>query len=117
MSYRTQKLIAILLALWLPLFSGNALAVSVSMQLSGMIMQDEQMSPETCHDMDMHDQYPGTAHPTCADCGVCHLACSGYLGAQEIKKIEILQSAILVTPYLFSFHSITSTPLVPPPLV
>lgn len=115
MSHFIRKLIAVLLAIWLPLSSGSALAVSVSMQMSGVIMQDETMSHEACHDMDgqKNDQ---TGHHSCADCGVCHLACSGYLGVQKILHPEILSPTPTATPYLFSYHSITSTPLVPPPL-
>lgn len=114
MSYLARKYIAVLLAVWLPLFGGSALAASVSMQ----------MQPhDACHDMaamqgdQAHsDQSDDQHESSCSACGVCHLACSGYLGAQQIKVLEVLQSASSATPYLFSFHSITSTPLVPPPL-
>jgi len=123
MSNFVRKFTAVLLAIWLPLFSGGALAASVSMQMQSGSCHEADM--ETMQDMDeyhhamsddqssVHDQH-GTS---CTVCGVCHLACSGYLGVHAIKNMEILQLAILVTPYLFSFHSITSIPLVPPPLV
>ncbi|MFA6972036.1 MAG: DUF2946 family protein [Gallionella sp.] len=118
MSHTARKFIAVLLAIWLPLFSGGALAASVSMQ----------MPHGACHEMDLaamqdmsdhqqsHDQSPEPDQHACSACGVCHLACSGYLGVQEINNLEVLQVAGSMTPYLFSFHSITSIPLLPPPL-
>lgn|ERR1035437_8218211 len=123
MSQTARKFIAVLLAIWLPLFSGGALAASVSMQMPHGSCHEAGM--EAMQDMDdhlhamSHDQSPvHDQHGTsCTACGVCHLACSGYLGVQEIKNLEVLQVAGLITPYLFSFHSITSIPLLPPPLV
>lgn len=122
MSNSIRKFIAVFLAIWLPLFSGAVLAASVSMQMqsgschvAGMAaMQDmDEYQHAVSYDQSAaQDQH----EPSCTICGVCHLACSGYLGVQAIKTPEILQSPLLVTPYLFSFHSITSTPLVPPPL-
>ncbi len=106
------KFVAVFLAIWLPLFSGAALGASVSMQ----------MPRGTCHEMAMDDgshDLHASAHDQhgCSNCSICHLACGSYLGAQQIQTLETLHVAGLVTPYLFSFHSITSTPLVPPPLV
>ena len=122
MSYFIRKFIAVLLAIWLPLFSGSALAASVSMQMQNGSCHEAGM--EAMQDMDedqhamSHDQFSAQdQHGTsCTACGVCHFAGSGYLGVQTIKDMEVLQSAISVTPYLFSYHSITSTPVVPPPL-
>jgi len=122
MSSFLRKFIAVLLAIWLPLFSGGALAASVSMQIQNGSCHEAGM--DTMQDMDehqhamSHDQSPNNDQDgtSCTACAVCHLACSGYLGVQAIKNLEVLQSAISVTPYLFSYHSITSTPVVPPPL-
>lgn len=106
MSYRARKLIAVLFAIWLPLFSGSALAASVMMQ----------MPSDTCQEMGMdgHDMAPVPAQ--CDTCDVCHLACGSYLAVQAIAQPDALQAVATVTPYLFSFDSITSLPLLPPPL-
>jgi hypothetical protein len=107
----TRKFFAVLLALWLPLFSGSALAATISMQYG------------SCHETGMGVmQMAGDHHhgvqdkQSCNNCGICHLAYSGYLGVQEIKGLDALHLAFSVTPYLLSFHSISSSPLRPPPL-
>jgi hypothetical protein len=112
MSSFVRKFIAVLLAIWLPLFSGGA---NGSCHEAGMdTMQDmDEHQHAMSHDQSPNNDQDGTS---CTACAVCHLACSGYLGVQAIKNLEVLQSAISVTPYLFSYHSITSTPVVPPPL-
>lgn len=106
MSHNLRKLIAILLAVWIPLFGGNALAASVSMQHG------------SCHEM-MQDGQHGAADASHQDssCGsACHLACCGYLTVQQSAASPQPETGNVSTPYLFSFHSITSTPLLPPPL-
>jgi hypothetical protein len=115
MSLSIRKLIAVLLAIWLPLFSGSALAASVAMQMP---------QGDSCHEMAAmqqmdeppHDQSPAHDQHSCSACGVCHLACSGYLAVPEIKAAALSQTAASATPYQFSFHSITFIPLLPPPL-
>jgi hypothetical protein len=116
MSVSVRKFVAVLLAFWLPLFSGGVLAVSVSMQ----------MPHGTCHEMmqDIHqpvhshsDQPSGPHNTKCEQCSICHLACGNYLGMQEIRHSDDMQVCRIATPYLLSFYSITSTPLLPPPLV
>jgi hypothetical protein len=106
MSYRTRKLIAVLLAIWLPLFSGSALASSVMMQ----------MQPDACQEMGMDEHDMAPASTQCDTCDVCHLACGSYLAVQAISHPDALPAVATVTPYLFSFDSITSIPLLPPPL-
>ncbi len=138
MSKAARKFIAILLAVWLPLFSGSVLAESVSMQLQRgscheAAMQKMQLAladnhqhhhaaPGVVHDQSTPDQQKSDQQQdqdgsSCNACGVCHLACSGYLAVPEIKSLVVQQAASVVTHYLFSFHSITSIPLLPPPLV
>lgn len=128
MSNLSRKFVAILMLLWLPLSSGSALAAS-------LVMQTQQGS---CHqaamqlDMSAHQHYeaePGRAvsldhsvsheraDSSCNACGVCHLACSGYLAVPDIAAPTAPQAVAAMTPYLVSFHSIISTPLLPPPLV
>jgi hypothetical protein len=111
MSQTTRKFIAVLLALWLPLFGGSALAATISMQHGSCHeagMGAMQMAGDHHHDVQDKQR--------CNNCGICHLACSGYLGMQEVKVLDALHLAFSVTPYLFSFHSISSAPLLPPPL-
>ena len=107
-----RKFVAVLMLLWLPLSSGNALAVSVSMEAHG-----------TCHEMAMSDMQHHDIHPhavrhgmSCDDCGVCHLACAGYLAVPSLELAILQLDGQPLTPYLASFHSYTPTPLDPPPL-
>ncbi|ADE12091.1 DUF2946 domain-containing protein [Sideroxydans lithotrophicus] len=118
-----RKFIAVLTLLWLPIFTGNALAASVSMLLlhggCNETAMSQTMSDET---MDMgehpahHDATPAPAgdHSTC---GVCHLACTGYLNVPGVEISAVHTVAREITPYLVAFDSVTSTPLLPPPLV
>lgn len=120
MSRSFRQFIAVLLAIWLPLAGGNALAASMSMQLPAGHCQDESMQMTDMGDMDMSAHHASDAddghNPSCNICGVCHLACSGYLAVHGIAVAAAQVAARQVTPYAVSFHSITSTPLVPPPL-
>jgi hypothetical protein len=123
MSRLSQKIIAVLFAIWLPLFSGSALAASVSMQMSNGQMpaghcQDESMQMAEMGDMDMHsmsDADHQTA-PACDLCGLCHMACTAYLVMPNIALMTAQTVASDSTPYAFSFHTISFTPLLPPPL-
>ncbi|HYR05714.1 MAG TPA: DUF2946 domain-containing protein [Gallionella sp.] len=123
----TRKFIAVILAIWLPLFSGNALAVSVAMQAmrgdchSTAAQQDElhcastmqQHDDQLAADMDQSASQQGKAGD---DCGTCHLACCGYLAAASIEVMGAQLSALLFLTTTAQFQSITSTPLDPPPL-
>lgn len=115
MSLSVRKFIAVLLAVWLPLFSGVVLAASVSMQMPHGTCH-EMMQNDHQHDQGHADQPSDHQDSSCDQCSICHLACSSYLGVQDIKNIEVIQMCASATPYLFSFHSITSAPLLPPPL-
>jgi len=129
----TKKFVAVLMLLWLPIFTGNALAASISMQLPQggcheAAMSHEAMNMDMSMDMNMdmgehqmhHGDMPGPADqhsPSCSACAVCHLACTGYLAVPGVGIADVLASALETTPYLVVFHSFTSAPLVPPPLV
>lgn len=116
----SRKFIAVLMLLWLPVFTGSALAASVSMSLPQSGCHDTAMSHEGMS-MDMgehqmhHDEMPSPAgeHSTC---GVCHLACTGYLTVPGLVMSAVPATAREVTPYLVAFTSVTFTPLLPPPL-
>jgi len=124
----SKKIFAVLLALWLPLFSGNALAIAVAMQAGNgccpvAAQQDElrahhdgatQHQPATEHD---HSAVHQDDDAPCANPGICHLACTGYLAVAMFDVTEPLPSHQLFEPVSVSFHSVSSTPLVPPPLV
>lgn len=120
----SRKFIALLMLLWLPLSSGSALAASVSMQMpqgkcheaaASQAMSHESMGEHHQH----HGEMPATTdehRPPCSACGVCHLACTGYLAVLGVEPVAVQTAAREITPYLVVFHSITSVPLVPPPL-
>ncbi len=121
----SQKFVAVLMALWLPLFSGSALAATISMQAQQGGCHEAAMSHDDmeAHHMSAHHQHhgdvPGAAdeHSTsCSTCGVCHLACTGYLAVPGIELAATPTIARDNTPYLVVFDSFTSAPLVPPPL-
>lgn len=115
--------------LWLPLFSGSALAASLAMQAQpgfchqvamqhnedmSMHHHDAAMDQVAMHD---HSAVQDQSDSSCNACGVCHLACSGYLAVPGLAALGMPQAVPVTTPYIVSFRSITSTPQVPPPLV
>ena len=114
--------------LWLPLFSGNALAATISMQqaqggcheaTASQTMPDMDMSMDMNEHHQHHGEMPSTADehsPSCSACGVCHLACTGYLAVPSVELVALQTTVRESTPYLVVFHSFTSAPLVPPPL-
>lgn len=123
MSRLTRKFVAVLMLLWLPLFSASALAASVSMQMPQGHCQEAAAS-QAMADMDMgehphHGEMPAMADeqsPSCSSCGICHLACTAYLAVPGVGLSAIQPGAHEIAPYLVSFHSVTSAPLLPPPL-
>jgi hypothetical protein len=127
MTRSARKFVAVLMLLWLPLFTGSALAASVSMQLPQGSCHESVMDQTMSHEaMDMGEHHmhhgdmpaPADEHsPSCSDCGVCHLACTGYLAVADVALSAVQAAALELTPYLVVFHSFTSAPLVPPPLV
>ncbi len=129
MSHLFRKFVAVLMLLWLPLFSGSALAATVSMQAQHGACHEAAM-PEMHHaDADDHQHHHAEASPaqdetasndqgsSCNSCGICHLACSGYLAVPGVGAVAAQIAEQPVTPYHVAFRSITSTPLLPPPLV
>jgi len=107
--------------LWLPLFSGSALAASISMQLQRGCHEAaaQAMAHEEMGDHHQHHGEPAAADeqsPSCNACGVCHLACTGYLAVPGAELVIVQAAVREITPYLVAFHSFTSAPLVPPPL-
>jgi hypothetical protein len=123
MSRLTQKIIAVLFAIWLPLFSGSVMAASVAMQVPSGHCQDASMQMD---DMDMtamdmgdmqHMSDPSDEHtPTCNTCAVCHLACTAYLAVPTLDMAAIQAGVREFTPFQVAFVSVSSAPLLPPPL-
>ena len=113
--------------LWLPFFTGSALAASVSMQLpQGGCHEEAASQPMSHHHMAMGEHHmhhgemptpPDNHGPACNACGVCHLACTGYLSVPGVTTVAVQTAALEIAPYLVVFDSLTSAPLVPPPLV
>lgn len=111
--------------LWLPISTGSALAASVSMQMQqaechvAIAMHSMSHAGTEEHHMH-HGEMPAPADkhsPSCNTCGVCHLACTGYLAVSGITAAAVPAASREATPYLVSFRSITTVPLLPPPLV
>lgn len=131
MSRLTRKFVALLMLLWLPLSGASALAATVSMQTPQGACHEAVM-PEMQHvDAADHQHHHGDASASqesqdqtasneqdssCNACGVCHLACSGYLNAPAMAAPAVRAATPSVAPYAVSFHSVTFTPLLPPPL-
>jgi len=124
----TGKFIAVILAVWLPVFGGNALAMSVTMQSAGAdchAAAAQQGEPRCASGMQQHarhavadqDQSPTHQGNAGDDCGACHLAGCGYLAAASVEVAGNQPSALVFLPVSAQFKSITSAPLDPPPLV
>lgn len=125
MSRLTQKIIAVLMLVWLPIATGSALAASISMQMPKAdchqaAMQAMSHDGMAGHHHMHHHEMPAPAEkhgPSCDTCGVCHLACTGYVAVPGTTTVAVQTAARETTPYVVFFQSVTSVPLLPPPLV
>ena len=134
MLYPFRQLVAVLLAIWLPLFSGNALAVSISMQTKSgdchvAVVQTNEHHSRHASTPDQHAQHfhlaairdrsagahdqKDSSHKDCSD---CQLACCGYMATDAFEVAEIQPSSQLFILSSTQFQSFTTTPLDPPPL-
>ncbi len=124
MSNSFKKFVAILMLLWLPLFSGNTLAAMVSMPMQQGSCHETATPKKMAHGgMAQHHHHHGKASVTadeqnssCSSCGVCHLFCAGYLLVPSVALVAVQTSPSETIPYLVSFRSPTFAPLLPPPL-
>jgi hypothetical protein len=116
MRVSSKKFLAVFLALWLPFFSGSALAVALPMQLHGACQMHEVQHADARKSSAIYGQPASPANFSCHACGFCHLTGSGFLASQDTDQLDMLQAGAHIIPYLFSFRSITSPPFVPPPL-
>ena len=114
---RSKKFIALVLAIWLPLFSSNVLAMPITMHGGSQ--------PSAAHQAHHHqlgaNQDQSAPHHAqqksdCNKCGVCHLACSGYISTATITLAEVQPCSVSPPFFSTAFQSFTSAPLVPPPL-
>lgn len=109
--------------LWLPLFTGNALAAAVTMQMPhGSCQEVNAMQEMTHEDMGEHHhadmQIPSSGDEngsSCSSCGICHVACTGYLAMPIVEMSMEQVDALHFTPYLATYQSVSSAPLTPPP--
>lgn len=121
-----NKFVAVFIAVWLPLFSGNALAVSVAVHAIGgaghavVAHESEQWESEQCpHHAPVQDQsadLQDQQDSSCGSTGICHLACCGYIAAVSITVAGVLPFALTNEPSPTRFQSVALTPLDHPPL-
>lgn len=134
-----RQFVALLLTIWLPLFSGNALAVSIGMQSGGCgnhanLAQSGELHAHHVSAQQRHtiqavanqeqaaghcaqqDGQPEHQDSSCTKCGVCHLASCGYLAAIAVELAEAQTPAQSFPVGTTRFQSIVLTPLDPPPL-
>jgi hypothetical protein len=133
MNFSFKQFIAVLLAIWLPLFSGSALAASMVMpSMGGECHLSHSGAHQTDYNSSVHlhmqiatDQsaafqqqtpQPNSQNSSQKDCGVCQLACCAYLIAVTVAIVDIPSAAQLFYPSSTQFQSYTSAPLDPPPL-
>ena len=130
----SNKFVAVLLSVWLPFFSGNAMASSIAMQMKSgscpmMAAQsgthslpgDSSMHPHTQNMQSATSQTdPVTTQaqpsPRGNNASVCHFACIGYLVTVIINAQQEPSSAQIYTPFSSQFQSAISIPLDPPPV-
>ncbi|MEQ1527489.1 MAG: DUF2946 family protein [Gallionella sp.] len=125
MSTSFRRFVAILMLLWLPLFSGNTLAAMVSMPMSQDSCHETATPKKMAHSglAQHHHHHENKSvsaeehNSSCSSCGVCHLFCAGYLLVPSIALAAVQISTSETIPYLVSFRSTTFAPLLPPPLV
>ncbi|MDD2929901.1 MAG: DUF2946 family protein, partial [Sideroxydans sp.] len=114
MSNRIRKFIAVLLLLWLPLFSASAVAESLAMQLQrGDCHESSEMMTMSHDDMMDHGMMHHEAMPSseddgssCTSCAICHVACSAFLDAPVVamELFETGSQPVRSTPETFVSH-------------
>lgn len=132
MTRTVNKFLALFLAIWLPLFGGNALAASIAIQpkqgdchaamvqqkgmheACGQAMQEHGQHASVA--MDKHDGHHGQQNSSGESCDTCQLACSGYLVTPLARLMDAPQPDRLPVPASIRFQSIVPPLLDPPPL-
>ena len=113
--YKTmRRYLAIFLMLWLPIFSGSALAMMSCPHMMSHDMSSMSMSDQADHRN--HDPAPADKNLNCDQCGLCQIACSPGLTATLSPAVSDMTSVENATR-LRLFRSIVLPLLDPPPLV
>ena len=122
----SRKFLATLLIMWFPLFAGNVLAASITMQTMAGDCSESQMATDSHHVPDAgtmpHSMKPAgncdhQHDPLAHKCGICSFSCAGHMtvsGSVEIAAIAFPSSSFETA--LVQFQSTTFVPLLPPPL-
>lgn len=122
-----KKFIAVFIALWLPLFSGNMMAMPVFMLNGGtvdhsVVAQHDSTHADSQHDMAavtghcaMHDDSSDSGQPQ-SDTGCKHPAACQLVVAAGRVEIALLALSEFEASYTRSFESHSAAPLDPPPL-
>ncbi len=98
-SKNMKKLICLFLMLWLPLFTGAALAMSTQMQVADALQQVQKTMPMACHELPADTQHQPAKHGCnshCLACGVCAFGCN--------------TASFMMTSYVFSATAISPAP-------
>ena len=113
-----RKFIAVLLAIWLPLFGGNALAVSITMQSTSGDCHETHAGVMDAHAGHMmpHDQQHDQQQSSHKGCGVCHVACCTYMATAEVAVAKTALSPKFYDASSTQFQSVPPALLDPPPL-
>lgn len=124
MFVRIRKFIAVILLLWLPIFSASAVAESLAMQMQrGDCHESAQMMSMSHDDMMDHGmmhhettQASDEENSSCASSAICHVACSAFLDVPAVAMhfMATASQAVRSTPETLVSH--LSPPLLPPPL-
>ena len=132
MSDSVKKFIAVLLAIWLPLFSGNALAESIAMHAKGGSCYTEAAPQNVHHSHHASTQHTHQAHlaanhdsssshhdqqnSSCKNHTICHLACCGYAAGSVSVIVAVQQADRIFAPYLDAPRTLTLPLFDPPPI-
>ena len=129
-----RKFIAVFLAIWLPLFSGNALAESAAMQSKGGSCHTAAAQQSTHHShqasarhQHMHQAHLAATHDMSSshhdqqnssykDHTICHLVCCGYVSGSVSVIVAEQQADRIFAPYLDAPRTLTLPLFDPPPL-
>lgn len=130
----SKKLIALLLAVWLPLFSGSALAESIAMQskMGGdcHVAADRENGHHALIASNAHEHHAQPAgdsvvfishgeepDSSCNTHSLCHFASCGYVANSALPTVAAQQPGKAFTPYLVTLRTLTLPLFDPPPLV
>jgi len=109
-----RRYLAIFLMLWLPIFSGGALAMVACPHMMSHDMSTMSMAEHAVHN-NHQSPIPVADNLNCDQCGLCQIACSPGLTATLQPAASTLASVENAT-LINQFRSITLPLLDPPPL-